>query len=225
MRRTAIIAASLAALASAGCFGGMADRLNPLGPNPVTQQIDSMKSNAMVMYVIAFHPNPAVGQYAVTKTAAGESWIGIVDGKAGEWIVEKRETVGGSDKQFTTVMQVDDKGLVAKAYAAPYAADAKEKPKAEVVKVMEKPAPQSGTAAPAGPQPKWSKETVDGKELDRCDLDKSTMWYSKDAFFAQYLEGEPVAQGGIVRVAYDGKVVSELVKQGSDTLALSCTLP
>lgn len=224
MRRTALIAASLAALASAGCFGGLADRLNPLGPNPVTQQIDSMKSNAMVMYVIPFHPSPAVGQFAVTKTAAGESWIGIVDGKAGAWIVEKREVVGGSDKQIATIMEVDDKGQVAKAYAAPYAADAKEKPKAEVVKVMEKPAPQSGTA-PAGPQPKWSKETVEGKELDRCDMDKSTVWYSKDALFAQMLAGEPVPQGGIVRVAYEGKVVSETIKQGSDKLALSCTLP
>jgi hypothetical protein len=224
MRRTALIVSSLAMLASAGCFGGLADRFNPLGPNPVTQQIDTMKSTACVPYVIAFHPKPAVGQFAVTKDAGGESWMGIVDGKAGAWIVEKRAVVPGSDKQMTTVMQVDDQGLVAKAWAAPYAADAKEKPKAEAVKVMEKPAPAAAGAA-SGPEPKWSKETVDGKALDRCDMGETTCWYSAEALFAHMLDGAPVPQGGIVKTAYQGTVVSEITKQGSDTLALSCVLP
>jgi hypothetical protein len=223
MRKT-LLAASLVVMA-AGC-SSLVDRFNPLGPDPVKQQIATMKDTAMVPWAIPFHTPAKVGQFALVKTPAGETWTGIVAGQAGAWTVEKRDVVPGDKKMYTTVMIVDDQGVVAKAFAAPYAKDAKEKPKAEAVKVLEKPKPVEGAAAPKGPEPKWSKDTINGQEVDRCDVDKATCWFSKDALFAVYLaEGKADPHGGMIKSAYEGNVDMELVKQGEEASALSCVLP
>lgn len=217
----ALLAGALAC--TAGCIGGIG--IPGMGPDPVAQHIDTMKSNAMVMYAINFHANPKVGQYAVVKDGQGETWYGIVGGKPGAWEVEKRYVVPGSEKKAALLMIVDDKGLVSKAYAAPYDAEAKEKPEGVEVKVMEKPKPQAAGEAQKGPEPKWSKEKVGDVETDRMDLDKSTMWFSKTALFAAWLDTEkPDPHGGIIKMAYDGKVISEQVKSGEDKLEPSFKL-
>ena len=207
----ALLACSLAL--TTGCIGGIG--IPGLGADPVAQHIDSMKSNAMVMYYVNFHASPKVGQFAVIKDGLGETWYGIVGGKAGAWEVEKRYTVPGSDKKAALLMIVDDKGLVSKAYAAPYDAEAKEKPEAVEVKVMEKPKPQKAGEAAKGPEPKWSKEKVGDVETDKMELDKVIIWYSKTALFAAYLDTEtPDPHGGMLKMSYDGKVSSELIKSG-----------
>ncbi len=207
------LAAALAL--STGCMDSMS-RLNPVGgSDPVAQQVDMMKSNAMVPYVVPFHASPKVGQYAVYKDGMGETWYGIVGGKAGAWELEKRSPIAGSDKQLTTLMVVDDKGSVQKAYAGPYVADAKEPAAATEVKVMEKPKDQPAATATKGPEPTWSKDKIEGEEVDKMTLDKTQMWMSPKAYFASYLAVEkPDPRGGAIRTSYDGKVVSERVKQG-----------
>ena len=219
----ALLAGAIAC--TAGCIGGIG--IPGMAPDPVAQHIDTMKSNAMVMYFINFHASPKVGQFAVIKDGQGESWYGIVGGQAGAWEVEKRYDVPGADKKKAALLMiVDDKGLVSKAYAAPYDAEAKEKPEGVEVKVMEKPKPQAATGEAAkGPEPKWSKEKVGDVETDRMDLDKTTIWYSKTALFAAYLDMEkPDPRGGMLKMSYDGKVMSELVKSGEDKIELSFKL-
>lgn len=134
--------------------------------------------------------------------------------------------VAGSEKQAALLMIVDDKGLVSKAYAAPYDQEGKEKPKGVAVKVMEKPKPQATSGeAPKGPEPTWSKEKVGEVETDRMDLDKTTIWYSKTAIFAAYLDTDkPDPHGGMIKMSYDGKVVSEQVKSGEDRIEPSFKL-
>ncbi len=147
-----MLPALAAALAlTTGCMDSVS-RLTG-GADPVAQQVDMMKSNAMVPYVVPFHASPAVGQYAVYKDAMGETWYGVVGGAAGAWQLEKRAPIVGSDKTIATVMIVDDQGNVKKAYAGPYVADAKEPVVATEVKVMEKPAAAAAVAAVKGPEP------------------------------------------------------------------------
>ncbi len=57
-------------------------------------------------------------------------------------------------------------------------------------------------------------------------LDKTEMWFSPKAQFAAYLAVEkPDPRGGAFRTAYDGKVISERVKQGEGEAKPSLVLP
>ncbi|MDA3961600.1 MAG: hypothetical protein PF961_12475 [Planctomycetota bacterium] len=225
MRLIICLAALVVALFTAGCMGDLAARA--MGPDPAQQQIDMMKDNAMVPYFVNFHKDPAVGQFAVYKNAMGEEWYGIVGGKDGAWLVEKRSPQPGQDFTIALLMTVDNEGYISTAYAAEYDAEAEEAPVGTEVKVMAKPEPVKvdGTA-PAGPKPTWSKDKAGDLACEKMTLDKSEIWYSPKAQFGWMLATEtPMDKGGMVKMAYDGSVNIELVKQGTEELEPSMTMP
>ena len=86
--------------------------------------------------------------------------------------------------------------------------------------------PAAAGEAKEGPKPTWSKETVAGMNCDKMTLGASEMWFSPKANFSWMLDTEtPMEKGGIVKMAYDGTVNSELLEQGKAELAPSMTLP
>jgi len=199
-----------------------------MGPDPVQQHIETMQNTAMVPYFVNFHKDPAVGQYAVYKSAMGEDWYGLVGGESGAWLVEKRAKQPGQDWTLALLMQVDDAGNVEQAWAAEYDAEAEEKPEGTEVAVMEKPEPVEAEAdgGKEGPKPSWSKEKVGEFDTEKMTLDKSEIWYSKEIYFGWMLATEtPSDKGGVVKMAYDGNVSTELVEQGTAELEPSMTMP
>lgn len=224
MRFCILVATLLAAIATTGCVGDLAARA--MGPDPVEQHIETMESTAMVPYFINFHKDPAVGQFAVFKSAMGEEWYGIVGGQSGAWLVEKRAPVPGQEAMLSVLMEVDDQGWVKQAWAAPYDPEAEEQPTAVAVKVMDKPEPVKAGAAQEGPKPSWSKESFAGLECEVMTLDKTKIWYSPKVQFGWMLATEqPSDKGGMAKMTYDGNVSTELVKQGKEELAPSAKLP
>ena len=225
MRSILLTAAVLvAAFLTTGCVGDLAARA--MGPDPVQQHIETMENTALVPYFVNFHKDPKVGQYAVYTTAMGEEWYGLVGGEKGAWLVEKRAKQPGQDFTLAILMEVDNDGSVKQAWAAEYDPEAEEKPVGTAVKVMDKPEPveASGEAA-EGPKPTWSKEKVGDLQTDKMTLDKSEMWYSKKAYFSWMLATDkPLDKGGVVKMAYDGNVSSELVEQGTKDLEPSMNL-
>jgi len=224
--RILCIAAFLAAtILSTGCMGDVAGRA--MGPDPAQQHIETMQDTAMVPYFVNFHKDPAVGQYAVYKTAAGEAWYGVVGGEDGAWLVEKRAQQPGQDWTLALLMEVDNSGNVQQAWAAEYDAEAEEKPEGTEVAVMDKPEPvEASGEAEEGPEPTWTKERLGEFDTEKMTLDKTEIWYAKGVYFGWMLATEqPSDKGGVVKMAYDGNVSTELVEQGTEDLEPSLTIP
>jgi hypothetical protein len=170
-------------------------------------------------YMVMFHKNPKVGQFATKKMGGMEYTYAVVGGKSGEWVVEERRPCF-SDKSLTVVIQkvVDNKGLVKKACAAELKKDAKELPVGVALKVGKK--PETKTTGKKGKAPKEEAgPEVAGLKTRKLIMDvagkKAISYMSKEAFFAMAME-HPSKKGGAVKSEYDGNVSFELLKQGVD---------
>lgn len=230
MRLFTLSLLAMSTLALSGCFDSAMRMVGLGGDDPIQQQIDTMASTPMVPYFVNFHKNPEVGQWAKYKGYAGEEWYGIVGGESDAWLVEKRYAplaMQGNKDQVSLILKVNDKGSVSQAWAGKYDPKAEEMAEAIEVKIMAKPAPTDATAsAGEAPKPKWTKGKAAGLDCDVMELDKSKMWYSKEAYFSWMLDiDKPMEKGGIVKSQYDGKVTTEMLKQGKEELNIGVKLP